>query len=238
MPTPRPTPRLRWQRSSGPARSSENAPVAHAPSSFLKRLGTFSKALLAGAVALAAAISAIAAALYIVAPQLSPREKLGAEIDRVAVSQGVDYSTYKTEQRWNGHASRSPEEPDDPTEMGVVVLVHAKLSGYEDRSYSLRVTAFDAETHKAFPPPSAPSSPDEPGKVMGTCDGKSPKADEDGVAWRCWLISPPRDAEYFLRIELMDNGPTIELVEGPVESTELMDFRDSETLTSLGTAIP
>ncbi|MGN7187710.1 hypothetical protein [Microbacterium enclense] len=186
----------------------------------------FAKTLFAGMVALAAAVSAIAAALFIVAPQLGPRDKLGAEIDRVAVSQGVDYFTSTGRDPF----SRTTEDPAFPA-MGVEVLVHAKLSGYEDRSYSVRVTALDAETYKAVD-----LSPviGADGGVVSTCDDRSPKADEDGVAWRCWHVTPPRDVRYLLRVELMDNGRTDELREGPLESQQLMDFRDSETVTSIG----
>lgn len=231
----RPPRRLRRQRLSVSIRSRGRPPASPAPVSFLRQLGSFIKAVFAGVVALAAAVSAIAAALYIVAPQLGPREKLGAEIDRIAIAQGVDYVEYTVAEQENGapldDAPRIPDRP-NPTELGIVVLVHAKLSGFEDRSYSVRISAFDAATHKTFP------SPPVDGKVVGSCDDQSPEADEDGIVWRCWLISPPRDAKYFVRVELMDYGPTKELRAGPIASMELIDFRDSETLVSLGPEHP
>ncbi|MBF4461023.1 MULTISPECIES: hypothetical protein [unclassified Rathayibacter] len=192
----------------------------------LSRVRTIGKALLGAVVALAGAITAVAAALFIVAPQLAPREKLGAELDRIAIAQGVHYGEYEGVQ---GIVPAADEEKSNPPERGLVVIVHAKLYGFEDRSYSLAVTAYDATTHIRVPLPMTE------GDFSATCDNKSPAADEDGVAWRCWLIAPPRGVEYFLRAELLDSGPTQELKPGPVKgSRELLDFIDSEVLTSAG----
>jgi hypothetical protein len=190
------------------------------PATFWGKFRGVGKALFAAVVALAGAVTAIAAALYIVAPELKPREKLGAELDRIAVAQGVSYDQYLSDQ------GREPQPGESvPTEPGVAVLVHAKLFGFEDRSYAVTVVAYDAETLTAI-------HPKQEGEFESTCEGESPKADEDAVAWRCWMIAPPVGAKYFVRAELYDHGPIKDLKPGTVDSGDLLDFLDSPEVAS------
>ena len=155
----------------------------------LKRGGSL---LFKGVVATAGAVSVVAAALYILFPGAIPRQKLGAELDRVVVQQGVSLSRYNAEMG----RTATKDEVDTP---GIVVLVHAKLLGFEDRGYVANVFALDAETHQdLFPPNDVPAA---------ICGIKSPEADEDAVAWRCWLIAPPSGKKFMVRVELTDLGP-------------------------------
>lgn len=181
------------------------------------------RGLLRGTLTLAASITAISAALYIVAPQFAPRDSLGAELDRVGIAQGIDYGGYQRQQY---------EEIDPaatvPRESGIVVTVHAKLSAFQDRSYTLNLTPYEAKTNIPIPPQDSLSS------FVSTCENKSPKAQEDNIAWRCWLIAPPEGLEYFIRVELLDGGPTKDIKSGPVGHQDFLDFIDSDVFISPG----
>lgn len=69
---------------------------------------------------------------------------------------------------------------DFPDEPGVME-VHAELAGFENRSYALTTRLLDARTLvQIFPTDARRQS-----EVSVTCENRSPKAREDGVAWRC-----------------------------------------------------
>lgn len=189
-----------------------------------KRASTFITGAIGFTSALAGATTAIIAALYLVAPQLAPREKLGAELDRVSIAQGVHFDSFKAET-----SPGSKPAVDDPPENGVVGLVHANLSGFKDRSYGINVTAYASGSNGPV------AMKKSEGGFNASCDSRSPRADEDGVAWRCWMVAPPRGVKYFVRAELSDSGLTRDLRSGPVtRSWALLDFLDSAEFTSLG----
>lgn len=183
-------------------------------------VGTFIKGAVAFVAMLATMITAVAASLYIVAPELRPREKLGASLDRLAVTQAVPYYQYAAEQ---GQEDIEEPIPDAP---GITVLVHATLIGYQDRSYSMNVRLLDAETLQPLH-----IGMDQP--FTSTCENKSPRADEDGVSWRCWTVSPPASSKYIVRAELFDAGPSKNLLPGPIRGyRELLDFYESPVITA------
>jgi hypothetical protein len=188
-------------------------------------VGTFGKALLGTIVAMATAITSISAALYIVAPQYAPREKLGAELDRISIAQGVPYEFFN---RGAGVGGGSPPI-EDPTQDGLEVLMHARLSGFENRTYSVRIDIYDAETNARIGPVAKSET------LASECDSSSPGAREDSVAFRCWLVAPPKGIQYFIRAELHDLGQTAFLdFAGPDAPTTLLDFIDSKSFESLG----
>ena len=121
---------------------------------------------------IAAAMVAIMAALYIIAPHLKPREKLGADLDHVAVTQDVDFNEY---QSMDGQRD---DEPSGSSPPGVLVVAHATLKGYEDRNYLVCVTIMDADTMWTVSPPAGEMS-------LASCELKSPHALEEGVIWHC-----------------------------------------------------
>lgn len=179
------------------------------------------KALLGGAVALAGAITAIAAALYIVAPQLAPRAKLGAELNRVAVEQAVDYEAYREQ-------LKNAPNVEPSSQNGVAVLVRAGLTGFEDRSYSVEVDAYNADNSIRIYPDESSNG------FSSTCEAKSPKAREDSVAWICWLVAPPEGTKFFVRAQLYEYGSTEDFGEGNTEQRrELLDFYDSAEMVSV-----
>jgi hypothetical protein len=158
--------------------------------------------------------------VYLVAPQLKAREKLGASLDRVSLAQNVPYAQYKAGLGESGSSEREPGGD------RVAVSVHASLIGFRNRSYSVSVSLYDAETRvQMFTGEKEPFS--------ATCEDKSPKANEDGVTWRCWIVAPPPGTKYFVRAELFDNGLTRNLHPGPVSSLDLLDFLDSAAITAV-----
>lgn len=189
----------------------------------------FAKGVFGSIVALAGATAAISTALFIVIPQLEPREKLGAELTRVALSQNVDYVSYQSATSPTGDVPDVRET--DPVKPGVMVWVHANISGYKDRSYVVHVTPYDAQTLEELRP-SGPTTPNS-STTTATCDYKSPAAQEDGVVWRCWLVMPDAGTKYFVRAELFDRGPTSALKEGPITYSNMLDFRDTSSVTAV-----
>lgn len=189
------------------------------------RLSMFWKALLGGVVAIAAAITSISAALYIVLPDYAPREKLGAQVDRISVAQGVPYDVFKLGQGYDEESYQL----DDPKQDGLQVLVHATVSGYKSNLYSVRVDLYDAETYLRISPEIVS------GTLASECEARSPSAQEDSVAFRCWLVAPPEGTKYIVRAELHDAGPTAFLgFDKPNAPTVLLDFIDSQPFASLG----
>jgi hypothetical protein len=222
---PRPLPR-RWPAitSRSDARRTSRVNSTRKGSTY-SSVGNFGKAILGTIVAIAGAIASISTALYIVAPQYAPREKLGAELDRISIAQGVPYEVFD---RWAGFGEESLPNKNS-TEDGLEVLIHAKVSGFENRSYSVRVDLYDAGTNARISP--AITS----GTLASACDSSSPSAKEDSVAFRCWLVAPPKGTQYFVRAELHDLGQTIFLdFAGPDAPTKLLDFIDSQSFESLG----
>lgn len=191
----------------------QDAPQDRDSSLGLKGMGLL---LFKGVVAAAGAVSVIATAIYVLFPSAVPRDKLGAELDRVLVQQGVPLDTYNEEMGLAKDAKAG-------NPMGVVVLVHAKLLGFEDRGYTADVFAVDATTHRDL-------IPSRDG-TAAACGVKSPGANEDAVAWRCWLTAPASGQEFTVRVELSDLGPQEDLGNGRVER-RLLDFMEGPTLTS------
>jgi hypothetical protein len=150
---------------------------------------------------------------------LKPREKLGADLDHVAVTQDVDFNEY---QSMDGR--QSDDAPSGTSPPGVLVVAHATLHGYEDRHYLVCVTVMDADTMWTIPPPAGEVS-------LASCELKSPHASEEGVIWHCWITAPKAGAHYIVRAKLYDSGKTEDLSR-PTDESQLLDFMDTGVLTS------
>ncbi|MEV7132122.1 hypothetical protein AB0N24_04455 [Arthrobacter sp. NPDC093128] len=182
-----------------------------------EHLGGFTKWMITWLGAVASLIAALVGATYLIAPDLKPRDKLGAALDRIGIEQSVDHAAY--ERKMSDADSSSPVQ--GPSPHGIEVLVHASLYGYSDRFYSVEITLLEAESLK------------EINADLSTCEVRSPKANEDGVTWRCWTSSPPPGTAYIVRAEIFDDGQ----YEGPKDEGPsdnlLLDFLDSPKFTAL-----
>lgn len=169
--------------------------------------------------AVASLVAALVGATYLVAPDLKPREKLGATLDRIGIEQGVEHTSY--EARMSRDVS-SPRPANSP--QGIEVLVHASLYGFSDRFYSVQVSLLEPDSLKRI------------SSEFSTCEVRSPKANEDGVTWRCWISSPPPGTPFIVRAELSDDGK----YEGPRDEGTpdnlLLDFLDSPKFAALPTS--
>ncbi|RSD14803.1 hypothetical protein [Amycolatopsis eburnea] len=62
----------------------------------------------------------------------------------------------------------------------------------------------------------------------------SPKADEDGITWRCWAVTPAAGTKYRIRAELFDYGLSADLAEGTITGRKpLLDFKESDLFTAV-----
>lgn len=182
--------------------------------------GGFTKGVVTWLAAVASLVAALVGATYLIAPDLKPKDKLGATVDRIGIEQNVDYRAY--EHKLNGAEPSSPR--DEPSPRGIEVLVRASLFGFSDRGYSVRITLLESETLQAIP------ITDQ--LVYSTCEVLSPKANEDGVTWRCWASSPPPGTRYIVRAEIYDDGQYGKLND-VAQDDVLLDFLDSPELTAL-----
>lgn len=185
-----------------------------------KHLSGFTKAAITWLGAVASLVAALVGATYLIAPDLKPRDKLGATVDRVGVEQGVPYRRYEDEM--NREDSSSAIEK--PSRAGIEVMVRASLYGFTDRAYSVRIRLLEAGSLKAI------NVTDQP--LHSTCEILSPKANEDGVTWRCWAVSPPASTRYIVRAEIYDDGQYRDLGD-PKHDDTLLDFLESPELTAL-----
>ncbi len=168
----------------------ENSPRVQRKGIF-SRLGHLSRTtkwLITWLGAVASLVAALVGATYLIAPELKPRDKLGATLDRIGIEQRVDYGSYDKMSR---EGSPSPEKETGPHK--VEVLVHASLNGFSDRFYSVKITLLESESFKEIDVP------------LSSCEVRSPKANEEGVAWRCWASSPPPGTPYIVRAEIFDD---------------------------------
>ncbi|TVU58459.1 hypothetical protein FQP90_21150 [Paenarthrobacter nitroguajacolicus] len=180
-------------------------------------LGGFTKGMITWLGAVASLVAALVGATYLVAPDLKPRDKLGAAVDRIGIQQDIAYCEY--EAKLASENSECQEGPD--ARRGVEVVVHASLNGFSDRIYFMRVTLLDSETLRAI------------AVAHSGCEGKSPKANEDGVTWRCWSGSPPAGTSYIVRAELFDDGSYAGQKRDVARGHVLLDFIDSQKITSV-----
>ena len=183
-------------------------------------LSGFTKGVITWLGAVASLVAALVGATYLIAPDLKPRDKLGATVDRIGIEQNVDYRAY--EHKMNREEPSSPR--DEPSRRGIEVLVRASLFGFSDRGYSVRITLLESESLQAI------YVTDEP--FHSTCEILSPEANEDGVTWRCWASSPPPGTRYMVRAEIYDDGQYEKLSDGSHDDV-LLDFLDSPDLTAL-----
>lgn len=202
----------------------ESVPPAEGTGIFSRftRLSGFTKGVITWLGAVASLVAALVGATYLIAPDLKPRDKLGATVDRIGIEQSVDYRAY--EDKMNRGEPSSPR--DGPSSRGVEVLVRASLFGFTDRKYSVRINLLEAESLKAI------DVTDEP--FHSTCEVLSPKANEDGVTWRCWATSPPAATRFIVRAEIYDDGQYGKL--DAAHDDVLLDFLDSAALTALATS--
>ncbi|MGW4124493.1 hypothetical protein [Nocardia sp. NPDC004711] len=111
---------------------------------------------------------------------------------------------------------------------GDMVFIHVSLLGFKDRSYSLDPILVD-ERGVQLPPREART-----GVTTGTCEDLSPKADEDGITWRCWAATPTPGTKYRIRIELYDAGRTADITPGEILGYRTMlDFKESDLFTAV-----
>lgn len=180
-------------------------------------LSGFTKGMITWLGAVASLVAALVGATYLVAPELKPRDKLGATVDRIGIQQSVAYCEYSAKlPKENFECQQGSSAP-----RGIEVAVHASLYGFSDRFYSMKVSLLESKTLRGIT------------ADLSSCEVRSPKANEDGVTWRCWTASPPAGTSYIVRAELFDDGN----YEGPKQDTVpgsvLLDFKDSEKITSL-----
>lgn len=177
-------------------------------------LSGYTKRVITWLGAVASLVAALVGATYLIAPELKPRDKLGATLDRIGIEQGVDYGSY--EDKLGAPSSHGNES----TPRGIEVLVHASLYGFSDRFYSLRITLLESESLKRID------------VAHSTCQLRSPKANEEGVAWRCWASSPPPGTPYIVRAEIFDDGQYLGQKYEERDNV-LLDFLDSPAFTGL-----
>lgn len=187
----------------------------------LRRFSKATTALLTFTGLVATTIASVSAAMLIVAPQLKPREKLGAELDKITIQLGMPYYSYKSE---IGDTSTVDDSGD--AREGAYVLVHANILGFKERSYSMDVSLIDARTHKRLLPPKIVTS-----QTTSTCNNNSPSADEDGLVWQCWIVAPSPGTSFLVRARLYDSGRTSEIKPGPVGHRPVLDFIESKPMT-------
>jgi hypothetical protein len=110
---------------------------------------------------------------------------------------------------------------------GVMIFIRVTLTGYKDRSYSMRMQMLDGRGRELF-------VGDELGIAISTCENLSPRANEDGVSWRCWSQTPAPGTSYRIRAELYDAGPVRDLSHGDITTSQpLLDFMETDQLTVL-----
>jgi hypothetical protein len=182
-----------------------------------EHLSGFTKGVITWLGALVSLVVALVGATYLIAPDLKPRDKLGAALDRIGIEQGVDYRSYEAALDHDG--SSAPQS--EVTPRGIEILVHASLYGFSDRFYSVRITLMESNSHKEIP------------VDLSSCEVRSPKANEDGVAWRCWASSPSAGTSYIVRAEIFDDGKYEGQKEDVVRGNVLLDFLDSPEFTAL-----
>ena len=171
----------------------------------------------------ATTIAAVYGAAFAVVPSLKPRDKLGATIDHVAVEHGVDNRDYRTRMHMK-------EDPNEKPRVGDMIFVRVSLTGFKDRSYSIGIQLLDAKGKRTDPM----SADSYVGQAVATCEDLSPKANEDGITWRCWAATPSPGTKYRLRVELYDYGLTADIKEGPVtDNPVLLDFQETDLFTSM-----
>jgi hypothetical protein len=102
-----------------------------------RRIARLVLALLTFAGLVATTIGSVYVGLYAVAPNLAPRDKLGAMIDHIAVENGVSYAEYSRRMSYVGDDSQADIRP------GVMIFIRVTLTGYKDRSYSMRMHMLD-----------------------------------------------------------------------------------------------
>lgn len=182
-------------------------------------LGTIATAALTFVGLVAGTIVGVYTAIYLIAPDLQPKEKLGASISDISIENAVPLYRYL---RVMGETADPNEEPERP---GAMVFVSATIVGFTDRSYSMSVSAIDAINH-VQPEPGIESSEL---RYVSTCETLPISANEDVVSWRCWIDGSalPPD-KYIIRAELYDAGPTKELASGELTGKQhLLHFLES-----------
>lgn len=155
--------------------------------------------------ALAGIVTAVVTAVHLVAPELRPKEQLGATVEKIAITQDAAYV--------DDGVKLDPQMP------GIEVLVRAQLMAYQDRSYSVRLELHEAETMRRLD------------AVYSTCPLLSPTANEETATWKCWITAPPPGTEYFARAILSDDGLTEDLGKDGNGREVILDFLDGPVLT-------
>lgn len=172
----------------------------------------------------ATTIASVYVGVYTLLPDLKPREKLGATIDHIVVEHGVEYYEYARRMGYNNDPEAMARHAEGPGDM---VFIRVSLAGFKDRSYAMGVMLIDADGRQAFP------RPVQEGKASATCENLSPSANEDGISWRCWILSLSPGTKYRIRSELYDSGVAAEIKEGPIKDYRaLLDFSETGVLTS------
>jgi hypothetical protein len=166
-------------------------------------------------------VAAIYAALYLVAPNLKPREKLGASISTISIQNDVPVREYERQM-----GTSEDDRDRDPERLGSMIFVSASIVGFTDRSYSMAVVPLDSVTRTAATPPTQPM------EFTSTCESQTIKATEDVASWRCWIDNRGIPSTFIIRAELYDGGPTEEIRAGVIEGYRpLLHFLDSPVVT-------
>lgn len=202
-----------------------NPPAPDAATATPKTSALIGKALVSfvSFVALVAAtVASVSAAILIVYPELKPREKLGAELDKITVETSVTFGRYARE----ADGRYAEVAPENEMVDGLYLLVHANLLGYEERSYSVKTAILDSKTRSRVDSPKLLAD-----NNSGRCETRSPNSEEDGLVWRCWLAAPRPGQKFIVRVELTDAGDKSDQRAGPVGYEPVLDFIESTEFT-------
>lgn len=172
----------------------------------------------------ATTIGAVFAAVYWIEPDLRPRERLGATIDRIAIEHGVTLYEYVQLM-----GPGSVDGLDDRVE-GDLVLVRVTLEGLKNRRYRVATKVMDESGQEVMNPTVGKTSFAD---TLSTCEVLSPESYDYGITWRCWSRTPPPGTVYRIRAEVYDAGSASDrdnmnaTFYGP-----LLDFSESDLMKS------
>lgn len=180
-----------------------------------KRFGRFLVATVTALGLIATTTASVAAALWLAAPQLKPREKLGGQLDHIAIENEASYLAYWTDAgRSTGSIGRA-----DLTLKGVYIFVHATLLGFKERTYSVIPMPIDERTNKRI----ILNNPLTNGN-HAVCDGAIPTATRMVLCGDAGPYRRPRRLGLELGVVLKDAGRTAELRPGPLGHQPMLDL--------------
>lgn len=180
---------------------------------------------------LATNIVALYGAFYLVVPRLEPRERLGASITSIVVEQDVPFVDYAALL----HAGDLEVETYDTS--GSMIFVSASIAGFTDRSYAIAIDVLEGGTNSKITGSRLRELHRGVDGPFNTCETRTIAAEEDNVAWRCWVVDDVLPQQYSIVAKLYDAGVRQQQPdEFTLDTTSLMHFMQSTTLTRTDTA--